>query len=283
MPPARAWRSSASQTSGTAPLGLVVLWCHGGKDALDGIGRAQMVPKLRRTVVEGRRRFRVLPPQPDSWHHMSRGRASRRHGPPCESRYGVDRADRIRRSWSSPWEFIENIADHVRSVTLIPSGGEHYPRGPSKSRVRGRRPPVEEQCAGGGPRDRSATPASSAHSPGYQPGNIGTPSFRRGADQHENALCDPSPPGDRWIGPDLNITPDRKVAPVPVVLIFLSARSQTGDRRGRQVRRPLAQQGRQCLPEISHLNAAQVKKGQQRRHSRSASLPAYPHPPDRSR
>ena len=89
--------------------------------------------------------------------------------------------------------------------------------------------------------------------------------LRGGADQHQHALrlrLHPRLQVDA-IGPDIHVAPRRQVAPLPARVVRFPLAPQPRDRRGRQVRRVLAQQRSERLLEVAHRDPAQVEDRQQ--------------------
>ena len=87
----------------------------------------------------------------------------------------------------------------------------------------------------------------------------------RRADQHQHAF------GLRFharlqvnaVGPDINITPSRQIAPLPELVFVFPFAFQPSDHGGRKIGRVLAEQGRQHFLEIARRDPAQVKRRQE--------------------
>lgn len=90
--------------------------------------------------------------------------------------------------------------------------------------------------------------------------------FRRRADQHQHAFAVVfhARLQEDAIGPHIHVASRRQIALLPTLVLALSLGRQPGDDRRRQVRRVLAQQGRQRLLEIAGRDAAQIQHRQQR-------------------
>src|SRR5712675_2606186 len=66
------------------------------------------------------------------------------------------------------------------------------------------------------------------------------------------------------VGPHIQVSARRQIPLLPIPVLALPLRRQTGNHRRRQVRRILAQQRRQCLLEVSGRDATQIKNRQKR-------------------
>jgi hypothetical protein len=83
-------------------------------------------------------------------------------------------------------------------------------------------------------------------------------------DQHQHALGLRLHAGLQVdaIGPDVDVAPGRQIAPLPTGVICLPLAAEPRNHRRRQVRRVLAQQGRERLLEVAHRHDAQVEDRQ---------------------
>jgi len=77
------------------------------------------------------------------------------------------------------------------------------------------------------------------------------------------------------VGPHIHVSPRRQIALLPTLILALPLGRQPRDHRRRQVRRVLAQQGRQRLLEIAGRDVAQVQHRQQRIQAPGAPRPQW--------
>src|ERR1035441_5472724 len=90
--------------------------------------------------------------------------------------------------------------------------------------------------------------------------------LRRSSNQHQHAFAVVFHASlqEYTVGPHIQVSAGRQIPLLPMPVLALPLRRQTGNHRRRQVRRVLAQQRRQCLLEVSSRDATQIKHRQQR-------------------
>src|SRR5713101_8550700 len=90
--------------------------------------------------------------------------------------------------------------------------------------------------------------------------------LRRSPDQHQHAFAVVFHASLQkyTVGPHIQVSARRQIPLLPMPVLALPLRRQTGNHRRRQVRRILAQQRRQCLLEVSGRDATQIKNRQKR-------------------
>src|ERR1700688_3443823 len=77
------------------------------------------------------------------------------------------------------------------------------------------------------------------------------------------------------VGPHIQVSARRQIPLLPMPVLDLPLRRQTGNHRRRQVRRVLAQQRRQCLLEVSGRDATQIKDRQKRIQAPGPTCPQW--------
>src|SRR5215208_2999854 len=89
--------------------------------------------------------------------------------------------------------------------------------------------------------------------------------FRRGADQHQDALGVILHPGLQVdaIGPDIDVVTGREIPGLPALVLGLPFAGEAGNHRGREVRRVLAEQCGERLLEVASREPTQVQDRQQ--------------------
>src|ERR1017187_3334635 len=90
--------------------------------------------------------------------------------------------------------------------------------------------------------------------------------LRRSPNQHQHAFAVVFHASlqEYTVGPHIQVSARRQIPLLPMPVLALPLRRQTGNHRRRQVRRVLAQQRRQCLLEVSGRDATQIKNRQKR-------------------
>ena len=100
----------------------------------------------------------------------------------------------------------------------------------------------------------------------------------RRANQHQHALaCGPSAPADRQRRrPHVNVAACRQIALSPPPILVFPLALEPGDHRRREVRRVLAEQGRENLLKIARRNPAQIESRQERVEALRSVQPPIP-------
>src|SRR3979411_3325505 len=99
--------------------------------------------------------------------------------------------------------------------------------------------------------------------------------LRRGPDQHQHAFAVVfhARLQEYPVGPHIQVSARRQIPLLPMPVLALPLRRQTGNHRRRQVRCVLAQQRGQCLLEVPGRDATQIKHRQQRIQALRAPCP----------
>ena len=263
------------------PLGPYRAVPDGGEHALDGIGRAQVVPVLGREVVERQQRVAVLDEAGDrlvilgailvgerGHRGLGRGAIGRR---PDLAQVGFGRG------LDGLGHLVHDVDGFVDCAALAPGRWpdllDCFPE--AKCAIAGGQLGGDRQAARFQVNQQFA-PALRAFAHAHLETEQLLLAFRRGPDQHQHAL------GLRLharlqvdtVRPDINIPSGRQVALLPPRVIRLPLAPQPRNHRWRQVRDLLAQQRPERLLEIAHREAAQVEHRQHGIEAARAPRPA---------
>ncbi|MGY4286310.1 hypothetical protein ACVWXO_005530 [Bradyrhizobium sp. LM2.7] len=228
------------------------------------IRRGQVIPMLGREVIEGQQRVAVLGEAFDRSAvlgavFLGEGADRRFGGRPV--RRPVDFAQVLLHvGLDRERDLVQDVYGLVHPAALVPCAGKDLVE---------RLPEAERAVANGNFRgdlqpallhvDQELTPALRALPDADLKANQFLLAFRRRADQHQHAFAVVfhARLQEDAIGPHIHIASRRQIALLPALILALPLGRQPGDDRPRQVRRVLAQQGRQRLLEIAGRDAAQ--------------------------
>src|SRR5271166_3975057 len=146
----------------------------------------------------------------------------------------------------------------------------------SRSRARHRRRRLPVRSTSRAPSNRRAIPSNSVRSPACGPETDQLLlALGRGANQHQHAF-------GLWLHPRLqidtvrphvNVAARRQIALLPPLILVFPLALEPGDHRRREVRRVLAEQGRENLLKIACRNPAQIEHRQERIEALRSSRP----------
>ena len=254
-----------------AALGAHGAVADGSEDAFDGVGRPDMPPVLGREVVEGQQGVAVLCQAGDglgvfcvvlggeSIHRPLGLGAAIRHPDIMQGSFG-GRLSRLR-------QLVQDIGCLVDPTALAAGVGkdllQRLPEAQSAiadGELGTNREPAPAQAC------QQLTPALGALAHPRLEAHEFLASFRRGADEDQNALLlvlQPTLEIDA-IGPHVDVASGRQVAPAPALVLGLPLRLHAADHLRRQARGVLAEQRLQRLLEVPAGHATKVERRQNR-------------------